>query len=416
LFQADGARPSAASSPLLELSASDRRDDLEIIWKAIQERYYDPAFNGVNWDAVRERYRPMVDTVKTDDEFYDLMERMVNELHDSHTHVLSPALAQSFRKHERMSLGFDYEVLDGKLVVVRVTEGSQADKAGVKPGMIVKSVDGQPLAARVAEVAARFPESSTPRATQLLRYFHVFAGDSGSTIKLVFERTEGSFFEATLTRENVPVTPELVAKLLPSGNAYIRFNVFLAPAAKEFKDALKKFQGAPGLIIDLRRNPGGTSEELNEIAASFFATRTLLASYRTRTSDLRPVYVGGKTKQLYSRPVVILTEPLSGSSSELFAAGMQDTGRSKIVGSQTCGCVLGWNDLFELKGGGAITISSMLWFTPHDRKLEGEGVIPDRVAAITLADLREKRDPVLAAGDALLKEMSPDGLREPTRH
>jgi carboxyl-terminal processing protease len=104
--------------------------------------------------------------------------------------------------------------------------------------------------------------------------------------------------------------------------------------------------------------------------------------------------------------VVILADLHSGSSSELFAAGMQDTGRAKVVGSQTCGCVLGVNNLVELKDGGAVMISKVLWFTPHDRKLEGEGVIPDKLIGNTLADLRAKRDPVLEAGDSLLKEMS----------
>src|SRR5262249_40222731 len=73
-----------------ELSAKDRKDMLEEICKAIEEGYYDPGLNGVDWKAVRERYLPMIDAVKTDQEFYQLMERMAGELHDAHTHVLSP--------------------------------------------------------------------------------------------------------------------------------------------------------------------------------------------------------------------------------------------------------------------------------------------------------------------------------------
>jgi carboxyl-terminal processing protease len=103
--------------------------------------------------------------------------------------------------------------------------------------------------------------------------------------------------------------------------------------------------------------------------------------------------------------VVILVSQHSGSSSELFAGGMQDTGRAKVVGTQTCGCVLGVNHPVELKGGGLVMISKVLWFTPSGRKLEGEGVIPDKVVTPTLSDIIAKRDPVLEAGDRLLKEL-----------
>jgi carboxyl-terminal processing protease len=396
----------AAPPLVLEQSLQDRRDSLERIWKAVEENYYDPDFNGVDWKAVHERYRPMLDSLKSDEEFYKLMERMVGELHDAHTHVLSPERAQEFKRHQRMSLGFGPEIIDDQLVVARVTAGSQAERAGLEPGMIVRTLDGRPLADRVREVIALYPESSTPRATRLLGYARAFMGEPGTTVKLGLERADGSSLEVTLTREVAPQGPDLVAKLMPSGEAYISFNVFYAPAAKEFKEALRKFHEAPGLIIDLRRNPGGSSAELTGIASNFFAAKTVFARSKTRTHDTRPFYVDGKESQKYSGPVVILTGPNSGSSSELFAAGMQDTGRAKIVGAQTCGCVLGITHLAALSDGGSVTISQVLWFTPHDRKLEGEGVIPDRTVTVTLTDLRQKRDPVLEEGERLLKEMA----------
>jgi len=402
-------KPGAAlSAPpiVFDQSLIDRQNSLERIWKAVEENYYDPAFNGVDWKAVRERYRPMLDSVKTDEEFYELMERMVGELHDSHTHVLSPTQAAEFKQHQRMSLGFGPEIIDDQLVVARVTAGSQAEQAGLEPGMIVRAVDGRPLQERVRELRARYPNSSTPRATRLLSYLRVFAGEPETAVKLGLERADGAPLHVTLTREVVPVAPELVAKRLPSGNGYIGFNIFYAPAARQFKDALDRLRDTPGLIIDLRKNPGGTTHELIEIASDFYTARAVFALDKVRTREARPVYLLGRGAQAYSGPVVILAGPETGSSSELFAAGMQDTGRAKVVGGQTCGCVLGINTAVDLKDGGEVVISETLWFTPHGRKLEGEGVIPDRTVASTLGDLRRKRDPVLEEGERLLKEMA----------
>jgi carboxyl-terminal processing protease len=104
--------------------------------------------------------------------------------------------------------------------------------------------------------------------------------------------------------------------------------------------------------------------------------------------------------------VVILVSEYSASATEVFAAGMQDSGRATLVGSQSCGCVLGITHDRVLKGGGVLELSEILWFSPKDRKLEGEGVIPDRVAVLTIASLQEKRDPVLDEGEKVLREMS----------
>jgi carboxyl-terminal processing protease len=361
----------------------------------------------VNWDEIHQRYRPLLEIVTTDRDFYKLMERMAGELHDAHTHVLEPYRAENFKKQQHLSLGFSTDEFDGKLVITDVKTGSGAEQAGIVPGMSIESVDGKPLAERLAELAPELPHSSSDRASRMLMYAMALghADQPGSTAKLGLQRPDGSRFETTLTRSVDPLSGSVTAKLLPSGNAYMTFQVFYHPAAHEFRDALARFKNAPGVIIDLRRNPGGSGEELISIANNFFAAKTVFARNKLRTRDTRPTYVENNGGPVYPGPVVILVSQHSGSSSELFAGGMQDTGRAKVVGTQTCGCVLGVNHPVELKGGGLVMISKVLWFTPSGRKLEGEGVIPDKVVTPTLSDIIAKRDPVLEAGDRLLKEL-----------
>ncbi len=128
--------------------------------------------------------------------------------------------------------------------------------------------------------------------------------------------------------------------------------------------------------------------------------------------------MGKSGAQIYSGPVVILVSEYSASATEVFAAGMQDSGRARLVGSQSCGCVLGITHDRVMKGGGVLEISEVLWFSPKDRKLEGEGVIPDRVAMTTIASLQEKRDPALDEGVRVLSEMSAarQGVASSARH
>jgi carboxyl-terminal processing protease len=104
--------------------------------------------------------------------------------------------------------------------------------------------------------------------------------------------------------------------------------------------------------------------------------------------------------------VVILVSEYSASATEVFSAGMQDSGRATLVGSPSCGCVLGITHDRVMKGGGVLEVSEVLWFSPKDRKLEGEGVIPDRAAAPTIASLQGKRDVVLEEGEKVLRELA----------
>src|SRR5438128_3285273 len=71
------------------LLPKERIEVFETIWKTINDDYYDPAFNGVDWDSVRERYRPRVEVAKSDDEFDSLIKLMLLELQDLHTAFVS---------------------------------------------------------------------------------------------------------------------------------------------------------------------------------------------------------------------------------------------------------------------------------------------------------------------------------------
>jgi carboxyl-terminal processing protease len=388
------------------LENKNRLENFENIWHAFQDNYYDPRMNGVDWNQVHQRYRPLVEATKSDQDFYPLMEQMAGELHDAHTHVLDPVKAENFRRQKILILGFRTDEFDEKLVITEVEAGADAEKAGIVPGTSIETIDGKPLAERLAESRTRLTDSSSVRATQLRLYAAVLDGPPDSSVKLGLKRPDGSRFETTLTRSFNGLSPRLSAKLLSSGNAYIRFNAFFPPAASNFTEALQKLHDAPGLIIDLRMNPGGSGQELMAIARNFFSSRTVFAKNKLRTRDVRPIYVESKAGRIYDGAVVILVTQHSGSSSELFAAGMQESGRAQVVGSQTCGCVLGVPNPVELKDGGMVTISQVLWFTPSGRKLEGEGVIPDKIVTQTLSDVIERRDPALDAGDQLLKEMS----------
>jgi carboxyl-terminal processing protease len=406
--------PAAAKQ---RLTPKERQEVFEKIWKEIRDHYYDPSFNGVDWNEVHQRYTPLVASSANDQEFYALMAQMTSELHDAHTRFNSPEQWKNFRRQQGVTVGFNVDDVDGKTVVTSVIPGSDAAHAGIEPGMAVLSVDGTPVAERIAEIQKKRLPSSSERATRWFIYNRLFAGPLETPVKIRLQRSNGSTLEAGIHRQIRSAAPEVIARVMPSGNVYIRFDGFQHPVTKEFRQALEKFHDAPGLIVDLRRNGGGDLAVLLPIASYFFGKKTLFAKDSTRTG--KPLssyvglfklplqlYVGSRSDQIYSGPVAVLVDAHSASSSEVFAAGMQDTQRAKIFGSQSCGCVLGIAKPRVMKGGGVLEMSEVLWFSPKGRRLEGTGIIPDKIVVPTMFDLQRGRDAVLAAADkSLIKSL-----------
>ena len=391
------------------LTPKERQEVFEQVWEELNYNFYDPTFKGVNWKDVHQKYLPQLETVKTDAEFYALLNRMAGELRDAHTRVLAPALLAQLKSQQRPSAGFRVEEVEGKPVVTSVVDDSDAARGGVEPGMIVLTIDGQPAVEKIAQVRKTVAPSSSVRLDETRVYASTFGGPAGTKLTIKLQRADSSTFETTLTRQLMPVAPKLTTRRLSSGATYIAFDQFTTEITKQFKAALPD---ARGLIIDLRENSGGSSQALYPLVSSFFNEKTLFLRDTTRNGmplrDAPPpkVYVGGGESQLYSGPVVILVGPRSGSSAELFAAGMQEMRGAIVIGSQTCGCAVGINSQRRLKGGAVLEIGEVLWLTPSGKKIEGAGVTPDRVVVPTIADLQKRRDPLIEAAEKVLEEKS----------
>src|SRR5215471_7232958 len=117
------------------LNSKDRTKVFEQVWQLINEKYYDPSFNGTDWKAIRERYRAKLTGIASEDELYSLLKEMTGELHDAHTRFRSPEERRRADNLQATSPGIGIGEVDGKPVVITVEPGSEAAQAGVEPGM-----------------------------------------------------------------------------------------------------------------------------------------------------------------------------------------------------------------------------------------------------------------------------------------
>lgn len=395
-----------------QLSSKQRIKLFEQVWRLVGEKYYDAKFNGVNWNDVRDRYRPRAEAAGSDQEFYGLLKEMTGELHDAHTRFRSPAERERARRLQATTPGISLGEVDGHAVVMSVESGSEAARAGVEPGMEVTSIDGIPFSERLAKARAEVGISSSSRAAALLSFYEVLAGEPNTMVRLELQREDGSSYQVSLQRHVVPLTAPIISRRLPSGYVYIKFDLFGAPVAKEFSAELARAKGAPGIIVDLRGNPGGEFDAVLHIASHFFSDKVSFGRVIARSGKgpsliLRLLGVpselqaGGAGGGAYSGPVLILVNEASGSAAEIFAAGMQENGRAGIIGRQTCGCVLA-SVAHALKGGAEVDISEFGVITAKGKRLEGSGVVPDVVVPLTLRDLRQHYDATLRQAVAVL--------------
>ena len=240
------------------------------MWKDIEDHYYDRSFNGVDWNEVHARYKPLVEAAKDDREFYSLMSRMTGELHDAHTRFNSPEQWRNIKKQQGVGSGLSLDEIDGKIVVTAIRRDSNAAHVGIEPGMVVLTVDGKPVEDRIAEIESAKAASSTSRATRMFTYSRLLAGPTDTEVKLGLERADGSHFETEVRRQVYSAAPNLATDKMPSGNAYIRFDGFQPSITKEFRQAFERFRNSPGLIVDLRRNGGGDLGVLGADRRVFF--------------------------------------------------------------------------------------------------------------------------------------------------
>lgn len=406
----------AAWGKAAEPSAPEMTDDwpairdqtFAVVWETVNESYYDPTFGGVDWAAVREKYRAGLSAAKDKAELRGLLEAMLAELRRTHFSILPREMAV-FTPAERVRIGtagVEVSFAEGAVVVGAVKPGAAGEQAGLRPGEKILAINQwelEPLAAYLRQTGSP-PARSGFYLTQLAAS-HLQSA-VGSVVSMRVRGMDGEDRSVELTigaHEGVwsepmgdfPSTPvECIARVGGDGVAYLHFNAFVRPVMKDIRALLREVPADGGLVIDLRGNPGGITLMADGISG-WLSDRTFLLA----TMHLRQGHMGFTvTPQAgaFLGPVAVLIDSRSASTSEIMAAGLQEAGRARIFGETSPGAAL--PSVFKaLPTGDLFQYAIADLQTPRGILIEGRGVIPDETVERTRADLAAGRDPVLMA-------------------
>ncbi|MYT96308.1 MULTISPECIES: S41 family peptidase [unclassified Streptomyces] len=252
----------------------------------------------------------------------------------------------------------------GGVAVSRVQPGGPADRAGIREGDLLRTVDGR-----------RMDRRPVPEVVALLRGDGTGAGE-GTPVVLGLVR-DGK--PSTRTLKRARLTPEAVAVSRlgtgPSAAYLLKVAAFTKGSGRQVRDAVRETPEDAGILLDLRANSGGLVTEA-VTAASAFLDGGLVATYDVRGEE-QALYAdpGGDTE----RPVVVLVDGGTMSAAELLTGALQDRGRAVTVGSRTFG--KGSVQMpSELADGAVAELTVGHYRTPAGRTVEGTGITPDLVA------------------------------------
>jgi len=343
------------------------------VWGLVADLHYDPKLHGVDWTAAGLKYGAEAAAAADDQALYAALGAMVGLLKDSHTHALSPTQTKERRMQTRARTGFYMTRVEGRWIVSELVAGSPAELAGVKTGWVVVARNGTAFGER---------SEARPKEGEVAQW--EFLDDRDQPVALA------------IAAQSLSTKPRQEVRVLAGGVVYLRFDAFDTADRRWLSDQLKTNRAAPGVVIDLRRNPGGGTISLGITIGEFFDRAVDCGTFITRGG-----YRGGKSSwqigsARYGGSVVVLVDGATGSAAEIFAAVLQEHGRAAIVGRKTAGAVLAsW--YHGLPDGGELQLSRQDYVTPQGRRLEKEGVEPDVKVVRTVADVRAGRDVDLEA-------------------
>ncbi len=424
------AETDAAPDAGTEITREEALAVFDAAWQAVNDTHFDPQFNGVDWAAAREEFRPRAAAAATREELRSVIDEMLGRLGQSHFAVLPaealpPTLAIDPSAGDDVAggLGFDVRWRDAALVSA-VDPGGPADEAGVRTGWILRRVGDLDLAQLAAGLQEHAGEHLGIYVFQVVQ--SVSAGPIGSRVETVFQDAEDREVTLELERVQRDVVAHNFGTALPT--FYLRFrdqlverdgkeigvihftNWFL-PMMKPIDQAVDRMRGSDGIVFDLRGNTGGAGTMVMGVAGHFFPENRELGVMTMRDSELRILAMSrridaqGNLVDPFAGPVAIVTDETTGSASEFFAGGMQSVGRARVFGETSAGAVLPATTT-PLPGGDVLLHALGDFVTADGTRLEGRGVVPDEVVPLERAALLAGEDPQLEAALAWIAAQS----------
>jgi carboxyl-terminal processing protease len=383
------------------------------VWLTVQDHYYDANFHGVDWLVQRSVFRSQAADAHGPQELYALLRRMLASLKDAHTRVYAPEEKFEWQHPRFVSAGVSLREVEGQPTVVSVDPGSEAAQAGIRPGDVIESIDGEPALSVLERKLRDEAGSSTAQAARSRAMALLLSGEPKTIVQVVWRNIDNKKLTASFRRQWHQ--RNFVLQITRRGNrAVVVIDAFTWAITRDFARALKaELRHVLGIVLDLRNNGGGDAEAMAGIASYFLPTATRIGQFINRSGNVALSLETGAALSISADriaasnvPLVVLTSNRTSSAAEVIVAALQEAHRATVIGGETCGCVLAIRTRHALPDGGELDISELDYRTAKGVRLEGRGLLPDESVTLKRRDLYSGHDRVLELALAKLKDLS----------
>ncbi len=375
-------------SPVLPIRAQSTSEIFDQVWETVNENFYDPNFNGVDWQAMRSKYQPQVRHAQSSEQVAAVINQMLSELKTSHTQLYTanepayyqalgifqpriPDLREQLKKFfpngkiEYSGIGIFTKDINGKTFVSAILDGSPAAEAQLKVGDQLLSAQGRPF----------HPIQS-------------FAGKAGQTVTLLIQRERSVSSGESLNSGNqqeIVVTPKMLdattmfldaqkasTQVIERRGKKIAYVHIWSYAGDQYQQQLEedlldgRLKDADALVLDLREGWGGTPASVLNIYTGRGPSVTNVPRDGTRNTY----------NSHWNKPVVMLVNEGSRSAKEILAYSFQQYNIGPVVGSKTAGAVVAGRPVL-MSDGSLLYVAAADVYVDGEQRLEGKGVTPD---------------------------------------
>lgn len=291
---------------------------------------------------------------------------MLNSL-DPHSSYLNPDDFEDMQvstSGEYGGLGMEITQRDSLITIVSPFAGTPADRAGLQTGDRILAVEGESLIG-----------ATTTEAVERIR------GPEGEPVTITIGREGEDAFDVTLIRDIIEINP-VVYRIEDENVPYMRVTTFNENTTERAVEAIEDMRAAlggelPGLILDLRSNPGGLLDQ-SVTLSDLFLDGGEVVSTRGRDPRNTQRYNARPGDILNGAPIVILINNGSASASEIVTGALQDRQRATVVGLTSFGKG-SMQTIVPLRGGqdGALRLTTARYYTPAGRSIQATGIVPD---------------------------------------
>ncbi len=416
------------------LSEADALNSFDQVWERVRDQYFDFERIENDWDQGRERLRPQAAEAENPAELRAVLHELLALIGESHFSIIpgdtferlaaledadSTAEPDIAPEAPQAATGLAVRWIDETVRVSKVRPGSPAERADIQPGWSVVAVNDFDISSVVAEIAAIGDDSDRSRAITRFEY--------GMRHRLSFPPSEQEIEIAMVDQDGEPQQRRISGEAMEHGVvqfgnlppmtfdfslareeietgcvSVIAFSTWVPALADEIQDRRDEIFACQGLVLDLRGNPGGVLTTMVQLANDLFDESALLGTLLRTDARLefrafpRRVAMDGTRLEPFSGPIAILIDGMSGSTSELFAAGMQGNERAKLFGERSAGMALPARTL-PLASGDILMYAFADYQDNLGRRVEGVGVHPDYPVELTADNIGQQPDPVMQA-------------------